>query len=103
MQVSRHLVRVRVDEEVDPRPPQCAAGLAGRRNKVGWVGVGEELGDDARLADDLAVVVDGGDEATGVDLKILRVTGAGEINDDFLVWNLELVKSNVRSVSPWSA
>lgn len=46
----------RVDEEVDAGPGQGTVGVRRGRDEVGWVFVGEELRDDGRLGDYLAVV-----------------------------------------------
>ena len=66
-----NLGRPRIREEVDPCPGESTLGVRRRRQEVGRVGVGQELGDDGGLGDDLSVVGDGGHQAAGVDLEVL--------------------------------
>lgn len=77
----------------------------------------EELGDDARLGDDVAVVGEGGDEAAlwllewtslhcqgrgsyRVDLKVPWLSGCVQIDDDLFVVKAELLEGDMRSVGP---
>lgn len=91
----------RVGEEVDPGPAKGAAFFVGGRDKVGGMGVGEELGDDSGLGDDLAVVGKGGDEPAGVDLEVLGGAGHGKVNDFLLEVETQLGEGDVSAMSPW--
>lgn len=45
-----------IDEECDAGTVQSVIGGIGRREEVGWVGVGNELGNNARLGNDVSVI-----------------------------------------------
>lgn len=67
---------------------------------MGRVLVREELRDDGRLGDDLAVVRQGRDQAARVDLEILGGTRSIEVDDLFLEGDAKFGQSNVGTVSP---
>lgn len=67
---------------------------------MGWVRVGEELRDDGRLGEDLAVVGQGRDKAARVDLEVLGGARGAEVDDLLLEWDTELGQSDVGTVSP---
>lgn len=96
----RELRDVGVDEEVDPRAAEGAAGLARGGDEVGGVGVGEELGDDGGLGEDLAIVGERGDEAAGVDGEVGLGAGDGEVDDFLLKGDVELGEGDVGALGP---
>lgn len=63
--------------------------------------VGEELGDDGRFGDDLAVVGERGHEAAGVDLQVLGRARGAEVDDLLVKRDAELGEGDVCAVSPW--
>jgi hypothetical protein len=62
--VRNDLAEERVDEEGEASAEEGVLGWAGRRQKVGGVGIGDELGDDARFSNDSTVVGKSGNLAT---------------------------------------
>ncbi|CCF42471.1 hypothetical protein CH063_12459 [Colletotrichum higginsianum] len=77
-------------------------GVLGARDghEVGRVGVGEELGDDGGLGDDLAVVRDGRHQAARVDAEVLGRARHREVDDLLLERQAELGEGDVGAVSP---
>ena len=62
-----------IDEECESGSVQSVFNGTGRRQEVGWVGVGNELGDDAGLGDDVSVVRETRDQAALYDVGISDV------------------------------
>jgi hypothetical protein len=101
-QVAVELGREGVREEGDAGAAQRTAGLVGGRHEVRGDRVGEQVGDDAGLGDDLLVLadLDGRHEAARVDLEVPGLAGLGEVDDDLVVGELELVERDVCAVRP---
>lgn len=68
-----------------------------------WVGVRQEVRDNGRLDDDLAVVRECRDQASRVDLQVLRCARGVKVDDDFFKGNLELLQDDVSPVCPWAS
>jgi hypothetical protein len=76
------LGRVGISKEADPRSDQSPIAVRGRGQKsVVGIGIYEELGDDGGLGDGLAIVDNGGNEASWVDLQILWGARSVQVND----------------------
>lgn len=99
-QVALELADERVDKDGNLRAAQRTARGARLGNQVRRVLVGEEVGDDARLDDDVAVVAEGRDLAARVDGEVLGRAGRVEVDDDLLEGDAQLGKGNVCAVGP---
>lgn len=76
------LARVGISKEANPGSDQSPIAVRGRGQKsVVGIGVYEELGDDGGLGDGLAIVDNGGNEASRVDLQILWGARSVQVND----------------------
>lgn len=64
------------------------------------MGVGEELGDNGRLGDNLAVVGEGGNEAARVNLEVGLGARGVEVDDLLLEGEAELGEGDVGAVRP---
>lgn len=62
--------------------------------------VGEELRNDARLRDDLAIINQRWDKSSGIDLKVLGGTWDTKINDLSLEFQAKFGEGNLSTVSP---
>jgi len=62
--------------------------------------VGEEVGDNGRLEDELAVEVQRGHKTARVDGEVLGRARRVEVDDDLLEGHLELGQGNVHTVCP---
>jgi hypothetical protein len=64
------------------------------------ISVGEELRYNRGLDDDLAVVRQRRNQPARVDLEVLRSARRVQVDDDFLMRNLEFLQDDVRPVRP---
>lgn len=90
-----------VGEEGVVGAAQGAFGGSRGRNQVVGLLVGQELGHNGGLDDDLAVEGDGGDQAAGVDGEVLGRAWDTQVNGLLLVWDAELEEDDLRAVRPF--
>jgi len=65
--------------------------------------INQELGNDSGFSDDGAVVVDGGDEAAGVDFEICGSSRNIEVNDLLIEGQTKFAEGDVCAVGPGTA
>lgn len=95
------LVRVGISKEANPRSDQRPIAVRGRGQKSVGIGVYEVLRDDGGLGDGLAIVDNGGNEASRVDLQILWGARSVQVNDLLLEWEAEFLEGDVCPVRDW--
>lgn len=90
-----------VGEEGDAGARQGSLRIArGRRDQVRRERVGQEVGHDGRLGDDLVAVRQRRHQPSRVHLEVLGRARHRQVDDLLLVGHAELGQGNVRAVSP---
>lgn len=92
-----------IREQADPSTTERAAELIGGGDQMRRIPIDQELRNDTGLDEDLAVVRQRRDQATGVDLQVLGRPRGVQVDDDLLKGDLELFQDNMSPVRPLSS